>query len=362
MKARRLILLVQILAVLLLGVLMLVASNSRARANSLTSFAAYRATWPDAWRAPVEHRAVEVLGRLLGNPEADPELVRAAMGVMRQSHSWMGMAEQIQGRLRGILDGFLEHRDELERARIAWELFALSQPSDLDSYRERIIALGGDRTQAADILRQTAERVRQETTLTGLGKALDDLAVAWDSLLAPVGDGPPLPWLARSAPTIAEAERLTQEALLVQRRILLEAYGIKRDADYGKLQPDPAMIAWLDAQARSINTNEPARRDVLDRVDALMRAHPGEGDDEPVVQVAIRIALRHHVLPWPAMTLGLIVLLVLGGGLTHALMRLRRGPLPIDVNAETMENVEPIDLDTDAETRSRSSGSITDVG
>ena len=55
--------------------------------------------------------------------------------------------------------------------------------------------------------------------------------------------------------------------------------------------------------------------------------------------------------------------MILGGGLAYALARLARGPLPVDVNAETMENVEPIDLDTDAETRGgRSSASITDVG
>lgn len=362
MKARRLILVVQVLAVLLLGVLVITAAGARARANALTSFAAYRATWPDAWRAPVEHRAVEVLGRHLGNPEADPELVRAAIGVMRQSGSWTAMAEQIQSRLRSQLDTYLEYGGDAPRVRIAWELFALSEPADLAAYRERIIALGGDRTQAAELLRQTAERVRQETTLTGLAQGLGDLATAWNALLAPTADGRALPWLARQGALVADAERLAQEALSIQRRILLEPYGIKRDADYGKLQPDPAMIAWLDAQARTINTNEPERHAVLERLDVLMREHPGDGDHEPVVQVATRIALRHHALPWPAVTLGLIVLVVLGGGLAHALVRLRRGPLPIDVNAETMENVEPIDLDTDAETRSRSSASITDVG
>ena len=61
----------------------------------------------------------------------------------------------------------------------------------------------------------------------------------------------------------------------------------------------------------------------------------------------------------------LIVVAVVGSlvaGLWFALTRLVRGPMLVDVNAETMENVEPIDLDTDAETKSRSSASITDVG
>jgi len=161
---------------------------------------------------------------------------------------------------------------------------------------------------------------------------------------------------------VADAEQLAQEALSLQRRLLLEPYGVKRDAAYGMMQPDPGMIEWLDAQARTVNANEPGRRERLERIDDLLHDHPLDGDEEPVVLVATRIALRHHVLPWPAIALGLVVLLVLIGGLARALLRLRRGPLPIDVNAETMENVEPIDLDTDAETRSRSSASITDVG
>lgn len=361
MKARRLVLVLQMLGLVLIGVLVIAAAGGRARANTMTSFASYRATWPDAWRAPIEHRAVEVLGRLLTTPDADPELLRAAMGVMRQSSSWPGMADSIRAQLRGVLDTFLVTGDGGRRSRIAWELFALSQPPDLEAYRERIIALGGERTSQADALRKAAERLRQAAGTEALDLALTDLAAAWDDLLAP-REGRPLPWLARQSPVVADAEQLAQEALSFQRRLLLEPYGVKREVSYGMMQPDPAMIGWLDTQARAVNANEPDRRERLERVVALLRQHPIEGTEEPVVLVATRIALRHHVLPWPAIGLGLAVLLVLIGGLIHALWRLRRGPLPIDVNAETMENVEPIDLDTDAETRSRSSASITDVG
>lgn len=361
MKARRLILVVQALVVLLLGILVIVAAGTRARANALTAFATYRASWPDAWRAPVEHRAVEVLGRLLSVPDADPEQVRAAMGVMRQSGSWTAMAPDIRSQLRGVLDGYLASGgEEVVRARIAWELFALSQPEDLDSYRARIIALGGERGAAAQAVQQAGERLHQAGDAGGIDAAVEELASAWQRLLAPQ-DGRALPWLARQSEVVAQAEQVALAALSAQRRVLLEPYGIKRDAAYGMMQPDPGMISWLDTQARTVNTNEPERRERLARVDALLRTHQAD-DEEPVVQVATRIALRHHALPWSATLLGLGVLVVLIGGLLRALLRLRRGPLPIDVNAETMENVEPIDLDTDAETRSRSSASITDVG
>lgn len=361
MKSRRLVGVLQVLAVLLLGVLVIVAASGRARANALTSFAAYRASWPDAWRAPIEHRAVEVLGRLLPAPDDDPELVRAAMGVMRQSSSWPAMADTIRSQLRGVLDTYLASGTGTQRARIAWELFALSQPADLESYRERIIALGGERGPRAEALRQAAVHLQEASDNETFDKALTELTTAWEVMVSPL-DGRSLPWLARQSDDIAGAEQSAQSALSFQRRLLLEPYGVKRDAAYGMMQPDPGMIEWLDAQARTVNANEPERCERMERVQALLREHSAEDTEEPVVLVATRIALRQHVLPWPAVSLGLAVLLVLIGGLVHALWRLRRGPLPIDVNAETMENVEPIDLDTDAETRSRSSASITDVG
>lgn len=359
MKARRLMLAIQVVVVLLAGCLLILAAASRARGNALTAFANYRPTWPDAWRAPVEHRAVDVLGRLLSAPETDPELARAAMGVMRHSSSWTAMAPEVRSQLRGVLDARLAEGAD-ERLRTAWELFALSEPSDLDQYRERIIALGGDRSVLADALRQAATRLREADPLAA-GEELGALSQAWDALLGPA-DGRRLPWLARLSPAIVGAENVAQEAVLHHRRQLLEPYGLRLDASYGRMQPDQAMIDWLDHQAREVNAADATRRERLTQADQIIRDHATGVDEEPVVEIATRIARRHHTLPWSAVLVGIGVVVVLCGWLARALIRLRRGPLPIDVNAETMENVEPIDLDTDAETRSRSSPSITDVG
>lgn len=360
MKARRLLLAFQVLAIIGIGLLCIVLAASRARSNTLASFANYRATWSDAWRAPVEHLAVEALGRLLTAPETDPVMARAAMGVMRQSSSWIAMAPEIRNHLRGVLDARLNPRGEEDALRIAWELFALSEPSDLELYRERIVALGGDRTNRIEAV-QAAAAALQMADDGSLENALIDLSLAWDLLLNPLDDRA-LPWLARLTPAFIGAEYAAHEALLSTRRRLLEPYGLRSDATYGGMQPDRSMLVWLDQQARTVNQDDPTRRLRLAEVDRLMRRHQVPGDEEPVVAIATRIALRHDHLPWTALLMGLGVVSVLFGGLTIALIRLRRGPLPIDVNAETMENVEPIDLDTDAETRSRSSGSITDVG
>ncbi len=360
MSERRLIAAAQVLGLILVGTLLIVAAGARARSNTLTAFANYRGAWPDAWRAPVEHQAMEVLARLLPAPEADAELARAAMGVMRHSSSWAAMAPGIQTRLRGVLDGRLAEGSAIERMRVVWEMFALSEPGDLEAYRERITALGGDRSAQAETLLQAARHLRGSDPAAA-SAAVQGLSQAWEALLAPL-DGQPLPWLARLAPAIVSAELAAQEALLHHRRRLLEPYGVRPEATYGQLQPDLAMIDWLDHQARSVNAADPSHRARLEQVDTVMRLHDTGTDDEPVVAISTRIALRHQVLPWPALLLGLGILGLLGGGLLHAFLRLRRGPLPIDVNAETMENVEPIDLDTDAETRSRSAAAITDVG
>jgi hypothetical protein len=259
-----------------------------------------------------------------------------------------------------VLDARLNPRGDEESLRIAWELFALSEPSDLELYRERIVALGGDRTTRIDALR-VAAGVVQAAASDNLASELADLSTAWDQLLRPLDDRA-LPWLARLTPAFVGAEHAAQEALLSTRRRLLEPYGLRRDAVYGGMQPDRSMLIWLDRQAQTANREDPTRRERLADVERLLRHYQVPRDDEPVVAIASRIALRHEHLPWTALLMGLTVSSLLVGGLAIALLRLRRGPLPIDVNAETMENVEPIDLDTDAETRSRSSASITDVG
>jgi uncharacterized membrane protein YdbT with pleckstrin-like domain len=98
------------------------------------------------------------------------------------------------------------------------------------------------------------------------------------------------------------------------------------------------------------------------RVRAVLAEFAPHYHFEPLIDAACASVLRYHALPARGLIIALAVVGTLMAGLWFALIRLVRGPMPVDVNAETMENVEPIDLDTDAETRSRSSASITDVG
>ena len=360
MKTRHLIVLMQSLGVIVIGCLLILAAGARARDNAMIAFSNYRSDWPDAWRAPVEHQAVDVLGRLLPTPGSDLELVRGALGVMRDSASWKSMANDIRTQLRGSLDTLIKKRD-LSGIRVVWELFTVTDPDNLEPYRQRIIALGGDRTAVAVAAQSAAARLREAVNGSAADVALIQLGESWDAMLAPL-DGQPLPWLARLSPIIMRAEAEARSAVLRHHRQLLEPYGVPAEGDYGQTVPDQAMIDWLSRTAQSVNAADPEKRKRIEHFQFIQRQHAVDLPLEPVVAIATRIAVRHDAFPWSAIILGLGIAFVLIGGLIGAGLRLRRGPLPIDVNAETMENVEPIDLDTDAETRSRSAAAITDVG
>jgi hypothetical protein len=361
-KPRRALHLAQAALALLAVVGLVVASGERARDNALTSFRHYRADWEDAWRAPVEHRAVEALGQLLSHPDRDPELAEAALAVMRRSPSWFAMGPDICSQIKGWLDVRLAQPgvggDEL---RPAYELLTLAESDDLDAYRQRIAALAGDRSAEAAGLAAAAQRLQDHAGSADGDRALEALTAAWTRLRAPAG-GHPLNWLAKELPVVATAEQAASEAAVAHLRALLEPYLGKAAGSYGETLPDEAMLAWLDRQAAEVNRARPQQRERLRQVRMVVASFAPRYHFEPVVDIACATALRYHGVPGGGVAVGLLVAIALVAGLWFAILRLVRGPMPVDVNAETMENVEPIDLDTDAETRSRSSASITDVG
>lgn len=362
MKPRRALHVAQA-AVALVVVLALIASaRERARDNALASFRHYRADWEDAWRAPVEHRAVELLGPLLSHPDHDPELAEAALSVMRRSPSWFAMAPDICSQIKGWLDVRLASQDgDGQALRPAFDLLVLAESDDSDAYRARIAALSGDRTADAAELTAAAKRLQQTAGSAEGDQALQELAAAWRRLREPPG-GRPLNWLAKEIPAIAAAEQEASVATVAQLRALLEPYLGKAAGTYGETLPDEAMLAWLDRQAVEVNRAHPDQRARLAKARRVMTAFAPQYHFEPLVDIACATALRYHAIPDGGIVIGLLAAIALTGCLWFAILRLSRGPMPVDVNAETMENVEPIDLDTDAETSSRSSASITDVG
>ncbi len=361
MNSRQLVLVLFVLGGVGLISLVIVDAAFRARANSLTAFTNYQSSWDDALRAPVEHRAVDVLGRLLVQPQDDVELAMAALSVIRSSQSWAAMAPQIHSQLRAVMDVRLQ--DEfvsMAAIRPVYDLLEASDYSEITSYRERIIALSGERKILVVALQEAVVKLQmsEETTADA---ALHDLDRAWAALRQPI-DGYELNWLAQGMAEIAGVELQASTALDRYIRRLLEPFGISKDAQYGQSIPDQAMVEWLDRQAQVVVVNNLKARDRLRHAADILQRHHAQYAHDPVIAIAIAIARRHHQVPLSGILIGLFTLMSLGGGMLYTLIRLRRGPTPIDVNAETMQNVEPIDLDTDAETRSRSSASITDVG
>lgn len=364
MKARHLVPLAQFTLVAVVIALVAMTAQSRTREDVLTAFHNYRPDWDDAWRAPVEHRAVEVLGRLLAAPDRDPEMAEAALAVMRRSSSWFGMSPAVGSQVKGWLDGRLaDPLADGDALRPAFDLLVLAEAEDVELYRQRIVALAGDRTERAAALFAAAGALLDGMDMPDRADAaIVQLDRAWGSLREPLG-GARFNRLARAAPPVAPAEKLASLAVVSHIRHLLEPYGLKALGVYGETRPDQAMLDWLDRQAREVERANPGQRERLRLARDVLARHLPDYRYEPVVDIACRTALRRHAIPGGGLLIAALVLVILGGGLAYALARLARGPLPVDVNAETMENVEPIDLDTDAETRGgRSSASITDVG
>ncbi len=333
----------------------------RARANTLTAFSNYSPQWEDALRLPVEQRAFDVMGQLSSDPQQDPELAMAAINVLRRSPTWSERSPHVYSQLRAVLEIRLSEKPlSLETIRPIYNLLEASEYADIASYRDRIIALAGDRTALIAAVQEAVVQL-QMTGEDGVDEALKNLQRSWSALRVPIDDKP-LNWLAANTPEIVGIELQARNAVERYIRQVLVTFGIPQDAQYGKSIPDQAMIEWLDNQAQIVNTSRPQLRQRLRASVTMLRMHNAEENMDPVIIMAINLASRHHIVPWSGILIGLLTIIMLSFGIAYAAVRLRRGPTPVDVNAETMENVEPIDLDTDAETRSRSSASITDVG
>jgi hypothetical protein len=338
------------------------AAQDQARANALTSFRHYRADWEEAWRKPVEDLANSTLTRLLRHPDRDPELAEAALSVMRRSLSWYVRAPNVASRTREWLERELARMEgDGDLLHPAFDILEFAEADDIDAYRTRIAALAGDRSTEASALAEVASKLQAEPGAAAADVDCSRLATAWRALHA-VHNGRHLNWLAQEQPAVATAERQATEAVVAHLRVLLDPYLGKSLGVYGETLPDEHMMALLEATAEGINRTTPHQQERVRHARLVLAEIAPRYHFEPVVETACTTALRYHAVPGSGFLIALTVVGSLVAGLWFTVIRMVRGPMPVDVNAETMENVEPIDLDTDAETKSRSSASITDVG
>jgi hypothetical protein len=362
MKNKQLWFSANILLVVALVIVIIMAAAQQARDNALAAFSHYDAQLEEALRTPIEQRAIEVLGPLLAQPQQDKKLALAALKVLRSSPAWPSLAPQIYHQLRVAMEARLNNpRPSMLRVRAIYELMVESEYADKEIFAQRIISLAGNRSGLINDVQDAVVQLQMATSDADIQDAMERIDQAWDALHAR-HEGHALNWLAQQEPAFTAATAQAGIALERLVRKLMEPFGIPVDAHYGQALPDQVMIGWFVQQAAAITDNRPEQQQQLRHAQQLYEKFTPTSQREPVVAVAIRIACQQQSLTWLGLLLGVGVIIILVSGFFYALSRLRRGPQPVDVNAETMENVEPIDLDTDAETRSRSSGSITDVG
>ncbi len=129
-------------------------------------------------------------------------------------------------------------------------------------------------------------------------------------------------WIARQNPVIASAIDGADVAALERFRAIL------REAQTSGPELTPRLReAWAALRAMGLQN----------RIDAPERAY-------------YAAEVRVNALPPAAFDLAVGVLVFLLGAMGYAIRSSIKGPIPIDPGAETLENVEPIDFDTDAET------------
>jgi hypothetical protein len=367
-KTPQLLWLAWLISAALMLVALMVAARDRAqrsaraeRQRTLELLRAYPGEGSDAQRAPVDYLAIRTLDAQLPRPDEDPELAAAALAVVRRGSNWFAISPDIAGRIKGWLDTRLaEPQVDGGRLKSAYDLLVQAECAEAEDYRARIAALAGDRTRQGEVLGAAATRLRQGAGTFAGQPALAEVLAAWRDLHDIRGGR--LNWAAQAVPSIAQAEHEAVEAVAVHLRALLVPYGVNAASRDQRGAPDSDALAWFEQRAGELERSQPVQRYYLSQVrDALAEMAPEHGF-EPAETAACVAALRQHTVPWSGRLVGLAVLLALGGGLAYAVVRLLRGPRPVDVNAETMENVEPIDLDTDAETRSKTRHSLTNVG
>jgi acyl transferase domain-containing protein len=337
-------------------------TTQRARDNSFAAFAHYPTLTDAAQRTLIEQQAIAVLGPLLAQPQSDTALALGALAVLRSSATWSALAPQIHHQLRAAMD--IQYNNADHAMPLIKAIYALMEASDFpdkDAVTQRIRALAGDRSLFIADLQQAVVKLQMAVSQDDIQDAIKLTEQAWVALHASQ-QGQKMNWLAQDEPSFLAATTQAKTALERLVRKLLEPFGIPLEAQYGQAPPDQAMLGWLAQQAAAVVKNRAELQTQLRRAQRLSIKMSSFVTREPVVAVAVRLACQQQRFDWLSVLFLLSLITSLSGGFLYALSRLRRGPQPIDVNAETMENVEPIDLDTDAETRSRSSASITDVG
>lgn len=282
-------------------------------------------------------RHIEVLVSDLHRDDAEA-VARSALALMHEElarqHPRPGIIVQAWGTLRGqqqasMARALMEARikqdlaravnqpwpDELDLHRL-WELAAIIDAELAAAVHVRIAARAGERGAAAAALTLAAAALR-EAPVDG---DPEPVVTAW-MRLREAGSGTGwFTWAARETPPMARAVTAAERAVA-------QALSARLDAQEEGADP---RVVWQATQAMGIT----------DRLSETL-----------ITRYARQTRIEQ--VPTMALIACAIMASALFGGLAFAFHRLHRGRRRIDPGAETLENVEPIELETDVLTVQR---------
>lgn len=261
--------------------------------------------------------AVDLLQMELRRAQPRPNVVVQAWGTLRgQPQAGIARA-MLEARIEQDLARMVQRSspDEVHLHRL-WELAAIIDAELAVAVHVRIAARAGERGAAAAHLAEVAATLRSEPVLTDPAVLID----AWQQLRE-AGTGPSwFTWAARETPPMARAVTDAERAVA-------QALSMRLDAAEEGVDPRPV---WQAAQAMRLTDRLP---------------------DPLVARYAEHVRITE--LPTVALIVCAALATALFGALAFAFHRLGRGRRRIDPGAETLENVEPIELETDAITVQR---------
>lgn len=312
----------------LLGVGLL--ARAKSRDGVIYSLKSYAVEKNQPERKAIEQFAGEVFNGELGKYIVDEKVVTAAYNVLKQTEVAEASRQRLELYAKNLLEReiALAHSDD-DLLELGDRLLALAASPDRGIYRGRIAMMSKEREAEAAALGQLAHAVSRNA-----GAPEGDAAFAQlvESRLRFTAG--PHAWVLRQNPAIASAVESADAAALQRFKVLLQQAQTSGPEMTPRLRD-----AWAGLRAMKLQ----------DRVEAAERTY-------------YAAQARVNALPPAAFNIAVCVLMILVGGMAYAIRSVIKGPIPIDPGAETLENVEPIDFDTDAETLEAAKHRSTRVG
>jgi len=276
-------------------------------------------------RSAAEHAASTLIIREMQHALPRPGVVVQAWGLLRGHPQGAVARTVIEGRIESDLSIILRTADpDHEHLHRLWELAAIIDAELASAVHVRIAARAGDRSTVAGQL------VRAAQVLEAYPLTADPLPLgtAWRQL-RDAGNGRGwFTWAAFETPPLTQAIESAERALTSALKARLESTGTEKNARAS--DPRSLESVWS----------------VLRELELLPHVHP-----TLIAQYAQQTRIQD--LPALALIVCGAISTLLFGGLAWAFQRLNRRRRAIDQGAETLENVDPIDYETDVVTLQR---------